>query len=272
MPVLFFLFSDPKRAVELYNAISGENLPPDTELTYTTLENALYIDRKNDLGFVINNRHLVLVECQSTVNMNIPLRCLGYVSRTLENLVDENNLYGSKLIKFPAPEFYVFYVGSATWDVKHLKLSDAFLETPRENSIEIIVNLVNLNYNVDTEILKRSPSLLGYSKLLCYIREELASNGGNLKAAIDAAVKKCIDGGFIVDFLRNHSREVTGMLFKEISVDEFAEIRAREAYEIGHSEGEQSGILETARKMKAEGIPAELIQKITNLSPEEYQN
>ena len=274
------LFSEPERAVELYNAISGENLPPDTELTYTTLENALYIDRKNDLGFVINNRHLVLVECQSTVNMNIPLRCLGYVSRTLENLVDENNLYGSKLIKFPAPEFYVFYVGSATWDVKHLKLSDAFLETPRENSIEIVVNLVNLNYNVDTEILKRSPSLLGYSKLLCYIREELASNGGDLKAAIDCAVKQCIDGGFIVDFLRNHSREVTGMLFKEISVEEFAEIRAREAYDIGKSEGEKAGIergvaqgvLETARKMQAEGIPAELIQKITNLSPDEYQN
>ena len=265
------LFSEPKRAVELYNAISGENLPPDTELTYTTLENALYIDRKNDLGFVINNRHLVLVECQSTVNMNIPLRCLGYVSRTLENLVDENNLYGSKLIKFPAPEFYVFYVGSATWDVKHLKLSDAFLETPRENSIEIIVNLVNLNYNVDTEILKRSPTLLGYSKLLCYIREELASNGGDLKAAIDAAVEQCIKEGFIVDFLRNHSREVTGMLFKEISTEEFAEIRAKEAYDIGRSEGEKAGILETARKMQAEGIPAELIQKITSLSPEEYQ-
>ena len=141
------LFSEPRRAVELYNAVTGEDLPLDTELTYTTLTNAIYIDRKNDLGFVINNRHLVLVECQSTVNMNIPLRCLGYVSRTLENLAGNENLYGSRLIKFPAPEFYVFYVGSANWDVKHLKLSDAFLEKPRENSIEVVVNLVNLNYN-----------------------------------------------------------------------------------------------------------------------------
>ena len=221
------LFSEPRRAVELYNAVTGEDLPLDTELTYTTLTNAIYIDRKNDLGFVINNRHLVLVECQSTVNMNIPLRCLGYVSRTLENLAGTENLYGSRLVKFPAPEFYVFYVGSANWDVKHLKLSDAFLEKPRENSIEVVVNLVNLNYNVDTEILKRSPSLLGYSKLLCYIREELASNGGDLKAAIDVAVKRCIKEGFIKDFLRTHSKEVTGMLFNEISVEEFAEIRAR---------------------------------------------
>ena len=43
------LFSEPARAIELYNAVTGENLPPDTELTYTTLANALYIDRNNDL-------------------------------------------------------------------------------------------------------------------------------------------------------------------------------------------------------------------------------
>ena len=27
------LFSEPARAIELYNAVTGENLPPDTELT-----------------------------------------------------------------------------------------------------------------------------------------------------------------------------------------------------------------------------------------------
>lgn len=88
--------------------MQGENLPPDTELTYTTLANALYIDRNNDLGFVIQKRHLVMSECQSTINWNIPMRCLGYVSRSLENLSGKEGLYGSKLVKFPAPEFYLF--------------------------------------------------------------------------------------------------------------------------------------------------------------------
>ena len=120
------LFSEPERAIELYNAVTGENLPPDTELTYTTLANALYIDRNNDLGFVIQKRHLVMSECQSTINWNIPMRCLGYVSRSLENLSGKEGLYGSKLVKFPAPEFYLFYVGNETWDTKTLKLSDSF--------------------------------------------------------------------------------------------------------------------------------------------------
>ncbi len=266
------LFSEPERAVELYNAVTGENLPLDTELTYTTLENALYLDRNNDLGFVINNRHLVLVECQSTVNRNIPFRCLGYISRTLENLANEENIYSTRLISFPAPEFYVFYVGQGTWNFKQLKLSDAYLEKPKENSIELVVNLVNLNYNEGKEILQRSPSLLGYSKLLFYIREEMQSNGNNLSAAIAAAVQKCIDEGLIVDFLKDHSREVTGMLFKEISMEEYGDIRAEDAAREAFSKGEQAGVLETARKMYAEGLPADVIKKVTNLSPEEYQS
>ena len=269
------LFSEPRRAVELYNAITGENLPLDTELTYTTLENALYIDRNNDIGFVINNRHLVLVECQSTVNMNIPFRCLGYVSRTLENLADEDNIYGTHMIKFPAPEFYVFYVGSGTWNVKQLRLSEAFLEEPKENSVELVVNLVNLNYNNGAEILQKSPSLLGYSKLLFYIREEMINNGTELGAAIKVAVKKCIKEGLISDFLQDHTREVTGMLFKEISMEEYGDIRAKDAAREAFAEGEQAGAEQEKKaiaiQMLREGMEVELISRLTGLSADEIE-
>ena len=269
------LFSEPKRAVELYNAITGENLPLDTELTYTTLKNVLYMDRNNDLGFVINNRHLVLVECQSTINTNIPMRCLGYLSRTLENLTDRRKLYGSKLVQIPAPEFYVFYVGQENWDVQELRLSNAFLEEPKENSVELIVKLVNLNYNKDAEILQRSPSLLGYSKLLFYIREEMQSNGNDLSSAITAAVQNCKNEGLLSEFLEDHSSEVTEMIMDGISVEEFAEIRAEERAEEAYAEGKQAGAAQEkkalAKAMQAKGLSPELIKEITGLSPEEYQ-
>ena len=52
--------------------------------------------------------------------------------------------------------------------------------------------------------------------------------------------------------------------------------RAEKAYEKGEQsgfeKGEQAGVLETARKMHAKGIPADVIKEVTNLSPEEYQN
>ncbi len=279
------LFSEPQRAIELYNAVTGENLPPDTELTYTTLKNAIYIDRNNDLSFVVNDRYLVMSECQSTINMNIPMRCLGYVNRTLENLVGREGLYGRHLVKFPAPEFYMFYVGKEPWSCRTLRLSESFLVKPKENSLELVVNLINLNYNKDSEILQRSPSLLGYSKLLYHIQEELGTNGGDLKQAIDTAVKACMDEGLIADFLHKHSREVTGMLFHEITVEEFAEIRAREAYadgekdgydkgeragrEEGRSEGAAQEKREIAKNLKNSGIPIDVIAKNTGLTQEE---
>ena len=289
------LFSEPARAIELYNAVTGENLPPDTELTYTTLANALYIDRNNDLGFVIQKRHLVMSECQSTINWNIPMRCLGYVSRSLENLAGKEGLYGSKLVKFPVPEFYLFYVGNETWNTKTLKLSDSFQAPPKENSLELVVKFINLNYNTDSEILQRSPSLLGYSKLLYYIKTAAKANGGDLKSAIDTSVKQCMEEGLIEDFLRKHSREVTGMLFNEITVEEFAEIRAREAYEdgekYGFTKGEQSGFTkgetvgltkgrsegaaqkqqEIARNLMQLGLDLAQIRQATGLTAEEIE-
>ena len=203
------------------------------------------------------------------------MRSLGYVSRSLENLAGKEGLYGSKLVQFPAPEFYLFYVGAEKWSTKTLKLSDSFLAPPKENSIELVVNFINLNYNEDNEILQKSPSLLGYSKLLYYIKEESKENGGDLKKSIDAAVKQCVDEGLIEDFLRKHSREVTGMLFNEITVEEFAEIRAREAYEDGENTGFMRGAAkkqrEIAKSMKAKGIPTADIAEITGLSAEEVE-
>ena len=275
------LFSEPARAIELYNAVTGENLPPDTELIYTTLKNAIYIDRNNDLSFVVNDRYLVMSECQSTINRNIPMRCLGYVNRTLENLAGREVLYGRNLVKFPAPEFYLFYVGKEPWDRKTLRLSESFLVDPKENSLELVVNLINLSYTETSEILQRSPSLLGYSKLLYHIQEELSANGGDLKQAIDTAVKACMDEGLIADFLHKHSKEVTGMLFEEITVEEFAEIRAREAYadgeKAGRAEGEKFGLArgaaqekrEIAKTMKAKGLEIAMIAELTGLTSEE---
>lgn len=126
---------------------------------------------------------------------------------------------------------------------------------------------------------------------LFYIREEMKKNGGDLQGAIDVAVKRCMDEGLIADFLKKHSREVTGMLFKEITVEEFAEIRAREAakdaYDAGVAEGQKSGLelgfskgektgaaqekREIAKNLKSLKLSTEQIKAATGLSAEEIE-
>ena len=129
--------------------------------------------------------------------------------------------------------------------------------------------------------------LLGYSKLLHYIKTAAKDNGGDLKSAINTSVKQCMEEGLIEEFLRKHSREVTGMLFNEITVEEFAEIRAREAYEDGEksgfTKGETAGLVkgrsegaaqekrEIAKNFKKAGIPMDVIAENTGLSVEDVE-
>ena len=128
---------------------------------------------------------------------------------------------------------------------------------------------------------------MGYSKLLYYIKTAAKANGGDLKSAIDISVKQCMEEGLIEDFLRKHSREVTGMLFNEITVEEFAEIRAREAYEDGEKSGEKIGFTkgetvgltkgaaqekrEIARNLMRLGLDLAQIRQATGLTAEEIE-
>ena len=100
---------------------------------------------------------------------------------------------------------------------------------------------------------------MGYSKLLYYIKTAAKENGGDLKSAIDTSVKQCMEEGLIEDFLRKHSREVTGMLFNEITVEEFAEIRAREAYADGEKDGYDKGERAGREEGRSEGAAQEEI-------------
>ena len=77
--VFAMLFGDRERLLGLYNAISGKNYQDPEELEINTLENAIYMGMKNNLSFLIDDR-LSLYEHQSTVNPNMPLRFLFYIS------------------------------------------------------------------------------------------------------------------------------------------------------------------------------------------------
>lgn len=105
--VFRMLFSDKASVIELFNALEDADYGADTEVEFTTLEDAVYADLKNDLGFIIDNRHIILTEHQSTISNNMPLRLLEYIARTFERITDAAKLYQSSLVKIPAPEFFI---------------------------------------------------------------------------------------------------------------------------------------------------------------------
>ncbi len=45
------------------------------------------------------------------------------------------------------------------------------LFSTKDNSVELMVKVINLGYNEENEILKRSETLAGYSRILHYTKE-----------------------------------------------------------------------------------------------------
>jgi len=243
--VFTLLFGTPEKMLELYNAVSGNDLPGDTPLTVATLTDALFMDRINDLAFVIEGRLVVMIEHQSTICKNMPLRLLLYIARVYERLVDKKSMYRSGLISLPRPEFYVLYNGTAPMTGKMtLKLSDAFMDYPEIAAkfcpLELEVAVINVNVGYNEADVGKSESLSGYVKFIDKVNE-CRAKGMSLEDAIEAAAKYCIDSGVLVDFLDKNSREVRNMLFTEFNLDDALDVRFEEGMEEGIAIGEARG-------------------------------
>lgn len=112
-------FNEPVRLLSLCNAILDTRYSDVNELKINTLEGIFFDNQKNDISCTIGNTFLVLVEHQTSVNENMPFRCLSYVTELLNNLVtNKKKLYNKLLIRFPVPRFVVLYDGERAEPLK----------------------------------------------------------------------------------------------------------------------------------------------------------
>jgi hypothetical protein len=276
--VFSLLFSNPDTLRELYSAIEGVNLPPDIPVSINTISNALVKGKINDVSFIIDNRLVVIIEHQSTINENMPLRIFNYIQKIYEKIIDFEKVYKEKRIKIPKPEFIVLYNGEKPYPEKNeLKLSDAFMsieELRIDNNrltLELIVQVYNINHGYNSEILQKCETLNNYSIFIDKIRE-YQRNGFTLDKSIEPVVKYCIENNILKDFLKKHGSEVINMLFYDYDLDTHLKVRYDEGLEDGIEIGLEKGLEKTARNLLAEGSSPEFIQKITGLPLNEIFN
>jgi len=227
--VFTFLFSNPDLLRELYSAIEGITLPPDVPIDINTLSDVLFRTQRNDISFLLNNRLIVLIEHQSTVNDNMPLRFLMYIAKLYQEITCPEDKFKRKLGKIPKPEFIVLYNGEDNYpDYKELRLSDAFIKTDKikiDLPLELVVQVYNINKGRNQEILGKSKTLDSYSRFIDKIREYQKEyqwkypDKGEKKILLDkaarSAIKYCIKNNILKDFLRKHGSEVLNMLYAE---------------------------------------------------------
>jgi hypothetical protein len=201
------LFGTPEKALELYNAISGKNYPPNTKIKIVTLSDVLYMEQLNDISFVIDGKLVVLIEHQSSINENMPLRMLMYIAREYELLTNGRDLYKEHKIKIPTPEFVVLYNGEKEMgDFVEMKLSDSFELAQDFPNLDLVVKVYNINKGRNAEMAAKSSSLSGYEEFIAAVRENQKSM--SLKEAIRVAIRSCVSSNILVEFLTEHGSEV----------------------------------------------------------------
>ena len=119
-----------KNFLSLYTALHGTRLTTGgTEVVRRTIPQAVYRSLSNDVSMEVGGRLIVLVEHQSRLNANMPLRFLEYYVHLLHGIVPHEARYRERLYRNPAPEFYVLYNGKAPAErEREQRLSEAYLE------------------------------------------------------------------------------------------------------------------------------------------------
>ena len=240
--VFAMLFGDRERLLGLYNAISGKNYQDPEALEINTLENAIYMGMKNDLSFLIDDR-LSLYEHQSTVNPNMPLRFLFYISDLYSGMTTDENFYGRKALSIPIPCFVIFYNGSEPQpDRKILRLSDLYTVRMKETQLELTAVLLNINRNHNRELMEACRDLKDYAEYVDRVRKYARELP--LSEAVERAISECIQEGVLKEFLEKNRVEVKKMSIYEYDQEKHIRMERQDAWEDGMQEGRREGIKE----------------------------
>ena len=258
-----YFMDDKRRLLSLINALLGTDGDDPDEIEINTLDGLFFSAVKNDISCVFRNRQLVLIEHQSTLNENMPLRMWFYLVELLKRKINPSTqVFDEPLIKFPAPHFFVIYNGlKNAADQREMNLSDAFAGSP---NINLKVQFLNVNAGHNRELIARSKALNNY----CIFGDRVKYNrkqGMTLKEAIREAIDYCIREDVMAEYLRVNFKEAMNMYWFEYNADE-----EREAIERGVAARERKKTtLEMIKNFFKAGATIELIEAATGWTEEQ---
>ena len=256
------VFREKKELLSLYNAINGTAYEDPEELIVTTIEDVLYMGRKNDISFLIKDV-MNLYEHQSSVNPNMPLRGLIYISMLYQGYIEQNNLdiYSSTLLKLPTPKYLVFYNGTkAEPDRQELRLSDSFIKREEQPDLECRAVVLNINYGHNKKLMEACRKLYEYSRFVETIRGYL-NTGMKLGAAMDQAIEDCIRFDILKEFLLKHRGEVKQVILTEYNQERHAKTLLEEGRKQGREENARLLQEKNTQLQKEREENARLLQK-----------
>ena len=257
-------YNDKRRLLDLCNALTGEDATDPDEIVINTLDGIFFDNFKNDISCLFRGKLLVIIEHQSTINENMPLRMLFYAAEILKQHVDSDDksrIYRKPLIRLPAPRFFVFYNGKKEYDEqKELRLSEAFM---LPSPLELTLRVYNINAGMNAEFLRQVETLQHYCIFIDKV-EEFRADGMDFEHAVAEAFDYCLKHDIMAEYLKLRRKELASMLRMEYD----AELAREALIEQGREEGHEEGVIDVAKNLLAMNFSTEDIMKATGWTEE----
>ena len=271
------LFENPKYLLQLYQVLHPEDRKvTEDQISSVTIQNVLLDQMYNDLGFVVKERLLLLVEAQSTWSKNIVIRVLLYLANTWKEYIQNKklNIYGSGGMSLPKPELYVIYTGERKERPEWIFLSEEFFPG-QECFVDVKVRMLYDGKEGD---------ILNQYVTFTKIYNEQVKEYGRTKEAVLETIRICKNRKILKEYLESREKEVVDIMMtlfdQEYAVERYGDEKKAEGKAEGLAEGKAEGLAEGEAKgtMKAKQemtyklvdrrIPLETISEIVEISVE----
>ncbi len=203
--VFLDLFQNKSYLLKLYKTLHPEDTTAtEDSLTDVTITNVLTDNLYNDLGFIANNKLMILVEAQSTWTVNILVRVLLYLAQSYHEYFQRTcqDYYKSRKVKMPKPELYVIFTGNKGGKPDKISLSKEFFEGA-DIDIEVKAKVI---YESDTD------DIINQYIIFCKVFNEQTKQYGMTRKAVTETIRICKDRNVLMEYLLGREKEVVTIM------------------------------------------------------------
>ena len=169
-----------------------------------TITNILTDNLYNDLGFIANNKLMILVEAQSTWTVNILVRVLLYLAQSYHEYFQRTSqdYYKSRKVRMPKPELYVIFTGNKGRKPDRIVLSEEFFKSA-DIDIEVKAKVI---YESDTD------DIINQYIIFCKVFNEQTKHHRMTRKAVTETIHICKDRNVLREYLLDREKEVVTIM------------------------------------------------------------
>jgi len=226
--VFIDLFGNKKYLLQLYQALHPEDTQAkEDDLTIVTIKNILTEGMYNDLGFLLGEKLIILVESQSKWTENILVRSLMYLMQTYYDYLVHTgqDIHSTKKVSLPKPELYMIYIGERKRRPEYISFSESYFGG-QECCMDARVRIIYDGKDGD---------IISQYIVFCKVFKEQMKKYNQTHQAVIETVRRCKDQNVLREYLEGRGSEVISIMMKlfddEEVLDMYVKSQRREAAE-----------------------------------------